>query len=945
MPSDAVDVPAFSFDERARSAALHRYGILDTPREEDFDDIAAIASEVCQTPIAVVNFIDTGRQFFKAEVGLGVRETPLDTAFCARAILCEDMMIVPDALQDPRFEGNPLVHQAGGLRFYAGALLKTPEGLPIGTVCVLDRKPRNLDAHQVRTLRLLARQAMTQVELRASLAATQRLSAHHRQVIDSSVDYAILSLDLDGNVTAWNQGARNIFGWSEAEMLGRPGDIIFNPADRSVGIPDLEMEVAKATGRGADERWHVRKDGSRFFALGEMMLLKDDAGQHVGYVKILRDRTHARRQAQRLALLSEASAALLNTDDPGSTLRPILEGGTDTIGFEQCYVYDIAAEDEQLLLRHSVGVTEETRMALSHVSFDVPLCGIVAQTAEPVVLSDLAKTEEPRHQIARITGMQAYAGFPICVRDRAVGVISFGSVELPAFDDETLAFFQTIARFLSVARERADDAQALRDAEQRSRLAQEAGGIGTFEIEVATGTVVGSSEFFRIFGVTPLDKTTTRLFQDIVVPEDREAASRDARHPQGMAPADLEYRIRRADDGKLRWIARRAEYIRDDTGHIRSMCGTVQDITDKKIAALRQEALLELGNSVRHAARPEEMIETACHLVLRTLDASRAGYAVVDRRAGLYVVTGECLAPGVPSANGRYELSLFEKTTAQLETGQPLVLCDAEAEARLAADAGSYHSAAVAAQISVPQMRKDELVGALFVHQTEPRDWTAGEVDFMRRVADRLYAALATARAEKEQAVLNHELSHRLKNSLSMVQAVASQTLRGATDQTALQDFLRRMQALSAAHDVLLHRNWEAGSIRQTIQSTLATLAGPERLRLGGPDIELGARSTLSLSMLLHELATNAVKYGCLSADAGTLLLAWEIEDVAEGERDLVLVWQEAGGPEVRPPTRKGFGSRLIQMGLTGTGGVELSYEPSGFIATIRAPLSELQSA
>ena len=355
--------------------------------------------------------------------------------------------------------------------------------------------------------------------------------------------------------------------------------------------------------------------------------------------------------------------------------------------------------------------------------------------------------------------------------------------------------------------------------------------------------------------------------------------------------------------------------------------------------------MLDLGNGVRHSAAPEEMIKLACTLVLRTLDATRAGYAVVDRRAGRYVVTGECVADGANPVHGSYELSDFEDTTAQLETGQPLVLNDAGEEVQLAGDLGNYRASRVAAQISVPQMRQEELIGALFVHQDEPREWTAGEVDFMRRVADRLYAALATARAEKEQALLNHELSHRLKNSLSMVQAIASQTLRAATDKTALQDFLRRMQALSAAHDVLLHRNWEAGSIRQTIHSTLATLVGPERLRTGGPDVDLGARSTLSLSMLLHELATNAVKYGCLSVDAGLLHVVWHIEDVSEGERDLVVVWKEAGGPEVHPPTRKGFGSRLIQMGLTGTGGVELSYQPSGFVATIRASLSELQQS
>ena len=109
----------------------------------------------------MVNLVDTHRQFFKAEVGLGVRETPLETSFCGHAILAEDLMVVPDAAKDPRFACNPLVTGEPGIRFYAGALLKTPDGLPIGTMCVLDHVPRQLDDMQLRILALLARQAMS----------------------------------------------------------------------------------------------------------------------------------------------------------------------------------------------------------------------------------------------------------------------------------------------------------------------------------------------------------------------------------------------------------------------------------------------------------------------------------------------------------------------------------------------------------------------------------------------------------------------------------------------------------------------------------------------------------------------------------------------------------------------------------------------------------------
>ena len=128
--------------EEFRLGSLRSYGILDTPREADFDEVVEVASAICGTPISVINLIDQGRQWFKAEVGLGVRETPLDSSICAHAILQPGLFIVPDTTQDRRFADNPLVTGDPHLRFYAGALLETPEGFPLGTVCVLDYKPR-----------------------------------------------------------------------------------------------------------------------------------------------------------------------------------------------------------------------------------------------------------------------------------------------------------------------------------------------------------------------------------------------------------------------------------------------------------------------------------------------------------------------------------------------------------------------------------------------------------------------------------------------------------------------------------------------------------------------------------------------------------------------------------------------------------------------------------
>jgi signal transduction histidine kinase len=173
--SNKPGVAALHPNEAERLKALRSYGIVDTATEPSFDDITKIASYVCQTPISIISLVDEGRQWFKSEVGLGVRQTPMEQSICAHAILEHSFLEVEDVTKDARFERNPLVTGAPHVRFYAGALLRTPDGLPLGTVCVLDDKPRVLTAEQREVLAALARQVMAQMEFRRALVLSDRL--------------------------------------------------------------------------------------------------------------------------------------------------------------------------------------------------------------------------------------------------------------------------------------------------------------------------------------------------------------------------------------------------------------------------------------------------------------------------------------------------------------------------------------------------------------------------------------------------------------------------------------------------------------------------------------------------------------------------------------------------------------------------------------------------
>ncbi|HEX4504104.1 MAG TPA: GAF domain-containing sensor histidine kinase, partial [Alphaproteobacteria bacterium] len=185
-------------NEAQRLDTLRGYRILDTKREDAFDDLTRIASQICGTPMALVSLIDEDRQWFKSAVGLDAPETARELAFCAHAILQDKVFEVPDAHSDIRFHDNALVTGAPHLRFYAGAPLQTPDGHALGTLCVLDRTPRKLSDDQKAALEALARQAMAQMELRKALQESERTSRYRSRLM------AVMGHDLKQPVNVIN---------------------------------------------------------------------------------------------------------------------------------------------------------------------------------------------------------------------------------------------------------------------------------------------------------------------------------------------------------------------------------------------------------------------------------------------------------------------------------------------------------------------------------------------------------------------------------------------------------------------------------------------------------------------------------------------------------------------------------------------------------------------
>ncbi|WP_197514277.1 GAF domain-containing protein, partial [Methylobacterium platani] len=338
---------------------------------------------------------------------------------------------------------------------------------------------------------------------------------------------------------------------------------------------DTQPRPGGLTGEQADDLRALARQVSGLLALRQAVEHRDQA---------LDQREAQLRQAKHIEILAQASHALLTATDPAAVLDPILAASADVLGFDRSYTYDLWPDGKHLRLTHSLNTTPDVQDYLRKMPFGAPVCGIIAERRQPLVLTAMQAGDDPVFTKARALGLNAYVGFPLTSRGALRGVISFASTQLAEFDAEAFSFFETLARMMSAVYERIDSEQALRESDTRSRRAQEAGQVGTFEVDVASGLINVSPEFARIYGRPPTGLYSAEAFESLALPEDRHLVSDDETRAAGTVITDAEYRIRRANDGAVRWIARHASLVRDAAGRVTTMYGTVQDITGRRQA-------------------------------------------------------------------------------------------------------------------------------------------------------------------------------------------------------------------------------------------------------------------------------------------------------------------------------------------------------------------------
>jgi PAS domain S-box-containing protein len=572
-------------------------------------------------------------------------------------------------------------------------------------------------------------------------------------LLASATDYAIITMDLAGVVTSWNEGARRILGWTEVEIAGHSGDLFFTEDDNRVGALQAEMQRALVEGRSADERWHRRRDGSCFWASGELMPLREREGAAEGFVKILRDRTEARQADDAFREAQALNALILNSS-------------------HDCIILlDRDARIEFV----SPGGIESMEMTDAASILSMPWLELWAEEDRAAAIQAVEEARAGR--IGRFQGCSPTSqGNPKWLD---VMVSPLAGAEGSA------------ARLMAVSRDITTQKQAekrLAQSEERLSLALKAASmVGIWDADLNSGLVYGDANFARIYGVDPEVATTGKSMEaylGLIHPEDAPAARSELQALYESGEEFIhEHRIVHPDS-ETRYVVARGRLVRNAAGQPVRFSGASVDITDRRMAEERQRLLME-------------------------------------------------------------------------------------------------------------------------------------------------------------------ELAHRVKNTLTVVQAIASQTLRGSGATPEAREALStRLMALSRAHELLMQGRWSEASLHDLVEATARLHAHGEagRFRFEGPDIMLGSRAAMALALVLHELATNAVKYGALSVPEGHVVVLWGTTDI-EGAARLQFRWEEVGGPPVVPPSRQGFGTRLIERSFGQSLGavMQLNYPETGVTFTFDAPVATLQ--
>jgi PAS domain S-box-containing protein len=383
--------------------------------------------------------------------------------------------------------------------------------------------------------------------------------------------------------------------------------------------------------------------------------------------------------------------------------------------------------------------------------------------------------------------------------------------------------------------------------------------------------------------------------------------------------------VRQCKDGRRIEIALTVSPIMDAAGTVVGASKIGRDITQRKRTEKVQTALYQFTDRLFRAASVDDVYEAGLDAIVRALGCDRASILMFDHTGVMKFVAWRGLSEGY-----RQAVEGHSPWTRETKDPQPISIDDIDCAALDVTLKATVKAEGIRALAFIPLIARGELVGKFMAYYPTPYVFTGADIDFAVTIARQLGFSTERLRAEEAKELLLNESKHRIKNTLATVQAIAGQTLRN-TSSDELQAFLARLHALGEANDLLTLQNWDQAPLGEVVRRALKPFEANrhDRIIVDGPNVALPANSSLMLTMCLHELATNAAKYGALSNGTGRVHVVWELLGNG-GDGKVRLSWRESEGPPVTAPQRKGFGSVLIEQGLVGYGETFLDFRPDG---------------
>ncbi|MFS0771131.1 PAS domain S-box protein [Sphingomonas sp. 1P08PE] len=564
-----------------------------------------------------------------------------------------------------------------------------------------------------------------------------------RLIIESAVDYAIVGLDTKGLITSWNAGARNIMGWSTEHAVGQSVALFFTPEDAEAAIPAAEMRAAVRHGRGLDERWHMKADGSRFWALGEMMPLRSAGGDIEGFVKILRDRTEQRKAAVALSESEDRYRTLYDTIDEGFC---IIEVRCD----------DTAKPVDYRFLEVNPAFTRQTGLvdaagkwmrdlAPDHEQYWFDLYGKVALTGES------ARFALP----AQALNSRWYEVFAYRVGDpgeRKVAIL-FSDVSQQRENDAQIKASEEHLRRVNAT---------LHKSEANLRLLLDTINEGFYAVDRDGVTTNCNSAFLRMMGFEREEDVIGHKLHNLI----------HHSHPDGSvylaaqcpiylaASEGTAAHVREEQffpvNGEPVWVEYWATPVIQD-GTLQGAICTFSDISEQRLqdgrmwsVEKRRSALFDLTDTLRNMDDLAAMSAVAAGIVGKTLDVSATGFGRIDAAGETLVIDRDWVSDPAYQIAGEHPMRNYGSYIDDLLANRLVAIGDVRSDPRTADHSEAFEAAGVCSLINAPVVEMGNLAAIFCVTSDRVREWDDDEIAFMREVAERTRTAIERRRAEQQ---------------------------------------------------------------------------------------------------------------------------------------------------------------------------------------------------